>query len=84
MKEECSVQNNCAVCKPAKKIKHGKGPKGNKKTFLVSHVCSLISGPLKLQEKRPSSFCVISLSCFFIFLLYALLVCFGRHSYLDG
>lgn len=70
MKEECSIENDCSVCKTAN-IKHGKGPKGNKKSFFWSHVCSRIPAPLKLQEKRPGSFCVISLSCFHFLAIYS-------------
>ena len=63
-------KNDCSIYK-RDKIKHGKGPKENKKTFLF-FLPPLIPSALKLQEEKkkeqkkkdPGSFCVISLSCF--------------------
>lgn len=54
-----------------------------KKIFFWSRFLFPYSAPLKLQEEKAGSFCVISLSCFHFRAIYLTLIRFGRHSYRD-
>ncbi len=72
MKVKCSMQSDCSfVCKRAKSSMW-ENQKRARKSFLWSHVWSLIPAPLKLQEKKKDRLILCNFTFMFSFSCYIL------------